>query len=677
MRKFFRRMTAFLVACSLCFCLLPNYHINAQDAAPVISEAEIFNRINKLNSLLGGKYFNVGQDTACGQKGYGHSCSNCFTMNIVTQDWFKELFGSVSTTQFPLTYSETGSGFRSGYSCYGFAAFAEWYIFAESPSDTVDTYRVGTYTFDYENVKKYARVGDLMRLDNSHSVIFIEASATGITVLDSNSAGAFNCMVSKHTVPYNHYGKMTISRVGQEVEPNQLPIGVLETVTGDINSVYVHGWAFDPDTTSKTVAIYVYVGGPAGSGKAYKIRANMEREDVHRVYRSGKHHGFESTILVEERGTQDVYVYAVDLNDTTKKTLLGYKTVTIKTGTEPTDGTVAMNYGNTDVTLSKTYYVYTGTVRKPVPTVICDGEVLEQGVDYKVTYSNHVNAGTATVTITGKGKYVGHCTANYTISPRSLIEAEAALTETEFVCDGNAKTPLPVLSYNGTELSDGTDYTVEYTKNTGIGEATVTVTGQGNYSGTCTLSFIIKPDRPSIASISNASTGIKVKWNQVEGANGYYIYRKDGTSQTYRQIAQVASPTADSYIDTTAVNGTQYAYRVQAYKSKYRGQHSQGKSKLCVSTPVLTKYKNVETNRIALVWEPNSEASGYEIQYSVNSDMTEAKTIYMSGADSTSKAIAGLVHGQTYYIRVKAYATVDGKTTSSGWSGKKSVYISR
>ena len=39
----------------------------------------------------------------------------------------------------------------------------------------------------------------------------------------------------------------------------------------------------------------------------------------------------------------------------------------------------------------------------------------------------------------------------------------------------------------------GTEYAVSYKDNTNVGTATVTVTGQGEYSGTVTKTFIIKP----------------------------------------------------------------------------------------------------------------------------------------------------------------------------------------
>lgn len=60
-----------------------------------------------------------------------------------------------------------------------------------------------------------------------------------------------------------------------------------------------------------------------------------------------------------------------------------------------------------------------------------------------------------------------------------------------FTYTGSAQTPAPVVTLGGKELTANTDYTVAYDKNTDAGEATITVTGKGNYSGTAQGTFTI------------------------------------------------------------------------------------------------------------------------------------------------------------------------------------------
>lgn len=51
--------------------------------------------------------------------------------------------------------------------------------------------------------------------------------------------------------------------------------------------------------------------------------------------------------------------------------------------------------------------VYTGYELKPLPVVRCKGVELINGTDYTVSYSNNINVGYATITISGKGNYRG------------------------------------------------------------------------------------------------------------------------------------------------------------------------------------------------------------------------------------------------------------------------------
>lgn len=59
--------------------------------------------------------------------------------------------------------------------------------------------------------------------------------------------------------------------------------------------------------------------------------------------------------------------------------------------------------------------IYTGLALTPVPTVTLGTKSLVEGRDYAVSYRNNVNAGTASVTITGTGGYRGAATTTFTI----------------------------------------------------------------------------------------------------------------------------------------------------------------------------------------------------------------------------------------------------------------------
>lgn len=139
--------------------------------------------------------------------------------------------------------------------------------------------------------------------------------------------------------------------------------------------------------------------------------------------------------------------------------------------------------------------VYTGSAISPSVTPKYNGNTLVLGTDYTVSYSNNVNVGTATVTITGKGNFTGTKIAEYTISARNLSAATiSAIADQEHT--GSAITPTVTLKYGTTTLIDGTDYTVSYSNNINAGTATVTITGKGNFTGIKTATFMIIGDIP-------------------------------------------------------------------------------------------------------------------------------------------------------------------------------------
>ena len=117
------------------------------------------------------------------------------------------------------------------------------------------------------------------------------------------------------------------------------PIGYLDAVSGGKGTITVRGWAFDWDNTSQPLTIHIYVGGPAGSGNKniYVLTADKSRPDVNNVHKgSGNNHGFEGTIKVTPRGTQTVYVYAINVGAGDVNPLIGKGSVTITEGSTPT-----------------------------------------------------------------------------------------------------------------------------------------------------------------------------------------------------------------------------------------------------------------------------------------------------------------------------------------------------
>ena len=134
--------------------------------------------------------------------------------------------------------------------------------------------------------------------------------------------------------------------------------------------------------------------------------------------------------------------------------------------------------------------VYTGSALEPEVSVALGGKNLERRVDYDVAFSGNVDAGTATVTVTGIGNYAGSVEGSFAIARADISDASLS-TVSEATYTGSPLEPEVRVELGGRALSRGADYSVTYRDNVGVGTATATVTGVGNYAGNASVTFVI------------------------------------------------------------------------------------------------------------------------------------------------------------------------------------------
>ena len=130
------------------------------------------------------------------------------------------------------------------------------------------------------------------------------------------------------------------------------------------------------------------------------------------------------------------------------------------------------------------------------------------------------------------------------------------------------------LTYNGKQLSEGTDYTVSYSGNRNVGTAHITVTGRGSYTGSVTYAFRILPKGSTVSGLVKAKKAVTVKWKRQSAKmstgriNGYQIQlstnakftknvktvKVKGWKNTSKKVARLRA-------------GKKYYVRVRTYKN--------------------------------------------------------------------------------------------------------------
>lgn len=244
-------------------------------------------------------------------------------------------------------------------------------------------------------------------------------------------------------------------------------------------------------------------------------------------------------------------------------------------------------YINIDVTLSFNKVNYDGYGKFPTATVFSGQVQLINGVDYSVAYYNNVNAGTASVVVTGIGAYahIGNITKNFTINPILYNSSNASikLSKTKYSYDGKLKRPAVTVYDSASNVIPSEYYTVNYLGNASPGKKKVTVTFKGNYSGSLYKTYTIIPKKQSVTSIKSPSyKKIKVYWKKDKTVSGYQVqYSTSSKFNKDRKALTVSKKYRYKTIKTSKSN-RKYYVRVRAYKvidgKKVYGSWSKAKS---------------------------------------------------------------------------------------------------
>ena len=368
----------------------------------------------------------------------------------------------------------------------------------------------------------------------------------------------------------------------------------------------------------------------------------------------------------------------------------GTATVTV-TGKGNYSGTRTKNFtinkaALSKLILSKTSYTYNGAALKPGTTVTAsNGKTLKKDTDYTVTYTNNKNAGTATVTVTGKGNYSGTKKATFTIARVDLSKATIKLTGTKYTYNGKDKKPgvtATIKLSSKVTLKKNTDYTISYSKNCkSIGKKTVTITGKGNYKGTIKKTYSVVPEKGTGLKISKRTTSsLTVTCTKAKVSGSKYQFRlMQYNSKTGKWEEKASKKTSSNSCTFSGLSaGRAYNVYVRIYKSvdskTYTGSWSNcTKTITAPAKPVLSFVTRSASTTVKATWKAVSSATGYEVQYSTNPDFSSAKTVKVEGRTTTSKSISKLSSSKTYYVRVRAYRTYNDKTYRGAWSSKQST----
>ena len=197
-----------------------------------------------------------------------------------------------------------------------------------------------------------------------------------------------------------------------------------------------------------------------------------------------------------------------------------------------------------------------------------------------IAETGHTYKQTVTPAAIGKdGKIVKKCSVcGATVTSSIAKISTVSLSAVNYTYNGGVKTPsVTVKDSKGKTLTNGKDYTVTYPSGRkNVGRYSVKITFKGNYSGTKTLTYNIKPKGTNMSKLTAAKKGFKATWKkQAAQTTGYEL--QYSTSSNFKKGTKTVNisknkTTSKSVGKLSAKK--KYYVRVRTYKTvKFGGKN--------------------------------------------------------------------------------------------------------
>ena len=266
--------------------------------------------------------------------------------------------------------------------------------------------------------------------------------------------------------------------------------------------------------------------------------------------------------------------------------------------------------------------------------------------------------GYVTVTASANGYDSVSKDVKIVVSKKSLNNGLLTLSETSYVYDGTYKKPTATVTFGGKVLQEGKDYTISYRNNLNVGVTTVIATGMGDYTGYTSKNFTITKRAMAGGTVSVASS---VSFT--------------GSNITPSVTVKVAGRTLTSGTDYTVSYSNNKNVGTSNVYVYGKGNYSGSLSAKFDIVPAKQQIQKLETKYkgFYIDWAQKGSATGYDVEYSVNANMSGAVSKHLTANKPDTLTVSGLSGDKTYYVRVRSYTNVNGKVYYGAWSDVKSI----
>jgi len=350
-----------------------------------------------------------------------------------------------------------------------------------------------------------------------------------------------------------------------------------------------------------------------------------------------------------------------------------------------------------------------------------DGHVLKEETDYKIVYSDNVDAGTAKAEVIGLGYYEGSSlTFYYTIEKqhgwngfysKGHKDGESLGT---FKWTGNTVLIDPDMrcSHCDKELQENVDYKIEYSNNIDPGVASMKIIGMGDYKGyELNFTFVIekkaptttedqKPTttttetKPTTGTTESSSATSETKPTTGTTAATTTTTESKPTTEDKTTATTESKPTTSS--TTTETKPATTETRPSTEDSSTAGTTAAKKETATTAAPVIRisvkkaaiqKIKALKKAFTINILKNKDQVTGYQISYSYKKNFKGQKVktlkkfkykkikVKRKKYTITFYKVKGLKRKKTIYVRVRAYKQVGKAKIYGSWNNSKKVKI--
>lgn len=220
--------------------------------------------------------------------------------------------------------------------------------------------------------------------------------------------------------------------------------------------------------------------------------------------------------------------------------------------------------------------------------------------------------------------------------------------------------------YVGADSADkGVDSTTAYALAADVTEGNTVASGGAvtpTPAPTVTPEPVQAPTEPKVTGIKGGSKRVKLYWNKVTGASGYYIYYSTSQNGIYTRTKTITDPSTVKYVKKSLTQNMTYYFKISSYIDTQDGRRIEGAANTIYTATTGAVASTSKGAKKYSTWAKFKKSPAYK-KYSILKKANSTRSFAIPGQKTTN--VAGFANNRMFpqagcvagaYMLVSAYA---------------------